>query len=63
MTLSVPLRSPVPYSDVRSPFEMDGRAFRDLGHQLVETLGAYLDRLPEDAVYRPLSRAVRCGDA
>lgn len=59
MTLSVPLRGPVPYNDVRSPFEMDGRAFRDLGHQLVDTLGAYLDRLPEDAVYRPLPDEVR----
>ena len=59
MTLSVPLRRPVPYSDVRSPFEMDGQAFRDLGHLLVETLGAYLDRLPEDPVYRPLPDEVR----
>jgi clorobiocin/coumermycin A biosynthesis protein CloN6/CouN6 len=59
MALSVSLPSPVGYSDVPSPFSMDGQAFRDLGHRLVDTLGAYLDRLPENPVYQPLPVEVR----
>jgi glutamate/tyrosine decarboxylase-like PLP-dependent enzyme len=38
---------------------MDGTAFSDLGHRLVDTLGAYLETLPEDPVYRPLPGEVR----
>jgi aromatic-L-amino-acid/L-tryptophan decarboxylase len=59
MTLSVPLRRPAGYGDVPSPFALDGQAFRDLGHQLVDTLGAYLDALPDGPVYRPLPGEVR----
>lgn len=59
MTLSVPLRRPAGYSDVQSPFAMDGQAFRDLAHHLVETLGAYLEALPGGPVYRPLPGEVR----
>jgi aromatic-L-amino-acid decarboxylase len=47
------------YADVPSPFAMDGKVFRDLGHQLVDTMGAYLDALPENPVYRPLPDEVR----
>ena len=59
MTLSVPLRRPASYSDVPSPFAMDGQAFRDLGHHLVDTLAAYLDALPGGPVYRPLPGEAR----
>jgi aromatic-L-amino-acid/L-tryptophan decarboxylase len=59
MTLSVPLRPSAGYSDVPSPFALDGRAFRDLGHHLVDTLGAYLEALPDGPVYRPLPGEVR----
>jgi glutamate/tyrosine decarboxylase-like PLP-dependent enzyme len=38
---------------------MDDQAFRDLGHRLVDTLGAYLEALPENPVYRPLPDDVR----
>ncbi len=47
------------YTDVPSPFAMDGLAFRDLGHRLVDSLGAYLEELPENPVYRPLPDGVR----
>lgn len=33
--------------------------FRELGHQLVDALAAYLDKLPQDPVYRPLPPEVR----
>jgi glutamate/tyrosine decarboxylase-like PLP-dependent enzyme len=49
----------VGYSDIPSPFAMDGEAFRDLGHQLVDAMGAYLEALPENPVYRPLPDEVR----
>jgi aromatic-L-amino-acid/L-tryptophan decarboxylase len=59
MTLSAPLHRPVGYSDVPSPFAMDGEAFLGLGHRLVDTLGAYLETLPGDPVYRPFPDEVR----
>ncbi len=37
------------YSTVPSPFSMDDTTFRILGHRLVDTLAAYLDRLPAGA--------------
>ena len=36
-------RRPAGYGHVPSPFAMDGQAFQDLGHRLVDTMGAYLD--------------------
>jgi aromatic-L-amino-acid/L-tryptophan decarboxylase len=59
MTLSASLRRSVGYSDIPSPFAMDGEAFRDLGHRLVDTMAAYLEALPENPVYRPLPDEVR----
>ncbi|MGP7996065.1 MAG: pyridoxal phosphate-dependent decarboxylase family protein [Streptosporangiaceae bacterium] len=47
------------YSTVLSPFSMDDTTFRDLGHRLVDTLAAYLDKLPQEPVYRPLPAKVR----
>ncbi len=47
------------YGAVPSPFSMDDMTFRDLGHRLVDTLGAYLDGLPREPVYRPLPAEVR----
>ena len=49
----------VGYSTIPSPFSMDDTTFRDLGHWLVDTLGAYLDELPQEPVYRPLPVEVR----
>jgi aromatic-L-amino-acid decarboxylase len=59
MTVPVSARRPVSYSGVPSPFAMDAEAFRDLGHRLVDTLGAYLEALPENPVYQPLPDKVR----
>jgi aromatic-L-amino-acid decarboxylase len=61
MTIPVPSRQRQRegYAAVPSPFAMDGQAFRDLGHQLVDSLGAYLDALPENPVYRPFPDEVR----
>lgn len=47
------------YSTVPSPLSMDDETFRSLGHRLVDTLAAYLDRLPREPVYRPLPAEVR----
>jgi aromatic-L-amino-acid/L-tryptophan decarboxylase len=47
------------YSTVPSPFSMDGTSFRMLGHRLVDTLADYLDKLPQEPVYRPLPEEVR----
>jgi aromatic-L-amino-acid/L-tryptophan decarboxylase len=47
------------YSTAASPFSMDEETFRNLGHRLVDTLAAYLDRLPQEPVYRPLTGEVR----
>ncbi|HWF79270.1 MAG TPA: aminotransferase class I/II-fold pyridoxal phosphate-dependent enzyme [Streptosporangiaceae bacterium] len=47
------------YTTVPSPFSMDRDAFRDLGHRLVDALDAYLDKLPQEPVYRPLPAEVR----
>jgi aromatic-L-amino-acid/L-tryptophan decarboxylase len=59
MTQSLSMRRSVGYSDIPSPFAMNGEAFRDLGHRLVDTMGAYLEALPENPVYRPLPDEVR----
>jgi aromatic-L-amino-acid decarboxylase len=59
MTQSLSMRRSVGYSDIPSPFAMDDEAFRDLGHRLVDTMGAYLEALPENPVYRPLPDEVR----
>ena len=59
MTQSLSMRRSVGYSDIPSPFSMNDEAFRDLGHQLVDTMGAYLEALPENPVYRPLPDEVR----
>jgi aromatic-L-amino-acid/L-tryptophan decarboxylase len=47
------------YRNVPSPFSMDEDTFRDLGHRLVDTLASYLDKLPREAVYRPLPAEVQ----
>jgi aromatic-L-amino-acid/L-tryptophan decarboxylase len=47
------------YSTVPSPFSMDGTTFRMLGHRLVDTLSAYLDKLPQEPVYRPFPEEAR----
>jgi aromatic-L-amino-acid/L-tryptophan decarboxylase len=47
------------YAAVPSPFSMDDMTFRDLGHRLVDTLAVYLDKLPQEPVYRPLPAEVR----
>jgi aromatic-L-amino-acid decarboxylase len=62
MGLTIPLveaRSAGGYSTVPSPFSMDGTTFRVLGHRLVDTLSAYLDKLPQEPVYQPLPEEVR----
>ena len=60
MTLSASVsRRPPGYGDVPSPFAMDGEAFRDLGHRLVDTMGAYLEELPGNPVYRPFPDEAR----
>ena len=59
MTISLPSRQPEGYRDVTSPFAMDDQAFRALGYRLVDTLGAYLEALPENPVYQPLPGEVR----
>jgi glutamate/tyrosine decarboxylase-like PLP-dependent enzyme len=38
---------------------MGGDTFRDLGHRLVDALAAYLDKLPQEPVYRPLPAEVQ----
>ncbi len=52
-------RGPRGYSTVPSPLAMDDMTFRDLGHQLVDTLAVYLDKLPQEPVYQPLPAEVR----
>ncbi len=59
MTLPASGCRPAGYGDVASPFSMDGEAFRDLGHRLVDTMGAYLEELPFNPVYQPLPDEVR----
>ena len=59
MTMSVPLGQAGGYSDVASPFAMDDQDFRALAYRLVDTMGAYLEALPENPVYRPLPGEVR----
>jgi aromatic-L-amino-acid/L-tryptophan decarboxylase len=59
MTLSLSMRRSAGYSDIPSPFAMEGEDFRDLGHRLVDTMGAYLEALPGNPVYRPLPGEVR----
>ena len=38
---------------------MDDQVFRELGHRLVDALGAYIEELPGNPVYRPLPDKVR----
>src|SRR5690349_1662921 len=59
MTMSIPAGPAAGYGDIPSPFAMDGQAFRDLGYRLVDTLGAYLEALPENPVYRPFPEQAR----
>src|SRR5271167_1536294 len=59
MTTALPSRQSAGYGGVASPFTLDDQAFRALGHQLVDKLGAYLEALPENPVYRPLPDEVR----
>src|ERR1700690_3292959 len=59
MTQPLSMRRSGSYRDIPSPFAMDDEAFRDLGHGLVDTMGAYLEALPENPVYRPLPDEVR----
>ena len=59
MTLSASVSRPAGYGDVPSPFSLDGEAFRDLGHRLVETMSTYLEELPYNPVYQPLPDEVR----
>lgn len=47
------------YRSVGSPFSMDEDTFRGLGHQLVDTLATYLEKLPLEPVYSPLPEDVR----
>jgi aromatic-L-amino-acid/L-tryptophan decarboxylase len=47
------------YAAVPSPLDMDLETFSDVGHRLVDTLAAYLDKLPGEPVYRPLPAEVR----
>src|ERR1700729_3801458 len=47
------------YAAVPSPFSMSEQTFRGLGHDLVDTLAAYLEQLPREPVYRPLPEEVR----
>ena len=57
--MSVSSRQPEGYGDVSSPFALDDRDFRALAYRLVDTMGAYLEALPENPVYRPLPGEVR----
>jgi len=62
MGLTIPLVEAWPtagYSTVPSPFSMDGMTFRMLGHRLVDTLSAYLDKLPQEPVYQPFPEEAR----
>jgi aromatic-L-amino-acid decarboxylase len=59
MTISSPSRPSEGYGGVASPFTLDDQAFRGLGHRLVDTLGAYLEALPGEPVYRPLPEEAR----
>src|SRR5258707_15006430 len=38
---------------------MDDLTFRSLGHQLVDTMAAYLEKLPREPVYRPMPAEIR----
>jgi aromatic-L-amino-acid/L-tryptophan decarboxylase len=59
MTPSVTSPGSAGYGDIASPFALDDKAFRDLGHRLVDTLGTYIETLPDNPVYRPLPDKVR----
>src|SRR5258706_9970600 len=47
------------YRTVRSALAMDDLTFRSLGHQLVDTMAAYLEKLPREPVYRPMPAEIR----
>jgi aromatic-L-amino-acid/L-tryptophan decarboxylase len=62
MGLTIPVAEtchPDRYSTIPSPFSMDDLTFRVLGYQLVDALASYLDKLPQEAVYRPFPEEVR----
>ncbi|HTZ93073.1 MAG TPA: aminotransferase class I/II-fold pyridoxal phosphate-dependent enzyme [Streptosporangiaceae bacterium] len=62
MGLTIPVaetRHTTGYRTVPSPFSMDDMTFRILGHQLVDTLASYLDKLPQEPVYQPFPEEVR----
>jgi aromatic-L-amino-acid decarboxylase len=59
MAITVPPVQAEGYANVLSPFTLDDQAFRDLGHQLVDILAAYLEALPDNPVYQPLPGEVR----
>jgi len=47
------------YSTIPSSFSMDDLTFRNLGHQLVDILAEYLEKLPREPVYRPLPADIK----
>ena len=59
MSISPPFRQSEGYGGVTSPFALDDPSFRALGYRLVDTLGAYLEALPENPVYQPLPDEAR----
>ncbi len=62
MALDIPpivARDTAGYNTIPSPFSMDEGTFRNLGHELVDTLADYLDKLPQEPVYQPLPPEVR----
>src|SRR5258708_19869187 len=38
---------------------MDDLTFRSLGHWLIDTMAAYLEKLPRESVYRPMPAEIR----
>src|SRR5215469_4557695 len=47
------------YSTIPSSFSMDDLTFRNLGHQLVDILAEYLEKLPREPVYPPLPADIK----
>src|SRR5260370_36538869 len=59
LTSAGPARGTEAYRTVRSALGMDDLTFRSLGHRLVDTMAAYLDKLPREPVYRPMPVEIR----